>query len=287
MRLNPFRKPKKKTYRLGRPRFAVRMGRFVLRVFLLVVAAAAVTGLVWLGLVTHRFVTESEYFAVKKIVVTVSPREESVVRQVEEKIGVEKVRGHNLLLLRTEDVRRALESIPKVRCAAVVKRYPATLSISVTAREMAALLVHDPILAVDGEGVIIESVSARDPRALRYPFISGVAAGSLPLGTKIQSEALTRVLALVSCWEQRAQGLYRKMSEIHCDPDEQITVLLKGGTEVRFGTGNPIRRMPDLDTFLEEKGPPEGFAYIDLRIDGQVTYKPKQAAGGKPTSPRP
>jgi len=284
MFLRPFKK-KRKVYRAGKLRFAARVVVLGFRVLVVAVVLSIVAALVWIGWTLHGFLARPDYFALKEIVVSGSPLDKTVADQVEETLALQKVRRRNLLLLNVDEIRGSLEAIPKVKSALVRKHYPARLSVEVTQREPVALLLRDPIVAVDIEGAIIEILRPRDPRLLQFPFISGVSVGSCQPGEKIKSEILTRCLVLISCLQRRALTLLKKTSELHCDNEDNITLLLKGGTEIRFGSGNPVEKMPALETFLGKMGPPERFAYIDLRFEGQVPCKPRQEVARKTTSP--
>jgi cell division septal protein FtsQ len=155
----------------------------------------------------------------------------------------------------------------------VRKRYPSKLRIALRQRRMAALLFQDPILAIDDEGVVIETLTPRHPKALDFPFISGLPSERARLGDRIRNEALANALLLLSCLSAGAPDLLKKTSEVHCGENSHITLLLESGTEIRFGAGNPVRKMPLLETFLAKMGSPDQFAYVELRFEGQIPYK--------------
>jgi cell division septal protein FtsQ len=273
-----FKRNAKKVYRAGRPPLRVRVGYFLLRLLIVALFFGFLGGLGWLGYVLQRFLLHSDYFAVREIQVAGPPLERLVARQIEGRLSRLGVQGQNLLLLKPEAVRQDLEAIPKVRSVQVEKIFPGRVRVTVAPRELAALLLSDPILGIDKEGVVIELLSARHPKALEFPFISGLQLGRPQLGDQIRSQTLTSSLLLLSCLRSRSPVLFQKSSEVHCDSENSLTLLLKGGTEIRFGSGNPIQKMPILDTFLEKMGAPEQYAYIDLRFDSQVPCKPKPTA---------
>ena len=273
-----------KVYRAGKPRVGERIATFFLRLIALVIIGGFLVAASWVSYRFYYFILRSDYFSTTDLAITPLTLKPEIKREIQEKLDEEKIRGTNLLLLNTAQVRQALETIPKVKSAALNKRYPDKLSVGVTLREMAGILQHDPILAVDHEGVVIEQLSMQHPRILDFPFISGLQLGPLRLGDPIRSETLTRALHLLSCLQNQEPLLFKKVSEVHCDNENGITLLIRGGTEIRFGDGNPIQKMPALETFLQKVGAPEQFVYIDLRFDGQVPYKPKQEAAPKAAS---
>lgn len=269
---------KKKSPRPEKIRVAKHFGVVCLRLAILLGILCAVTATCWTGVAFYRFVFRSEYFLVRDIVITKPPADRGVSTAINQILHDSAIRGQNLIFLKTEDIRADLETIPKVKRVLIRKDYPACVTIEVIERQMAGLILHDPILAIDREGVVIETLVPQDPRVLRQPLISGLPSSGMELGDKIRSEILTRALLLVSCLEKRSPVLFHKTSEVHCDNENNITLLLQGGTEIRFGVGNPIIKMPALETVLEKQGPVERYAYIDLRFDNQVPCMPKAEA---------
>jgi hypothetical protein len=63
---------------------------------------------------------------------------------------------------------------------------------------------------------------------------------------------------------------------------DSISAHLKGGTEVRFGDGNPIDKLPALETFIalkrEQGGDPFSALYIDLRFENQIVFMERERA---------
>ena len=267
-RLRKARKP-----RIHAPRrFGERVGRFFHRLFLCLVVIGVLALVGFVGFAFYRFLYRSDFFKVGEVLISgANGRVEHRIRRF---LLREHLSDENLWKLDTEAVRATIEEIPKVQNAAVTKRYPNQLLIEVRQRQIAALVLNDPILAIDAERVVVEAFTTRHPRALQYPFITGLDLARADLGDEIQSEDLTKALFLLSSLARRAPTLFSRISEVHCGTQNNLTLLLKGGTEIRFGSGNPIEKMPALDTFLSHKGEPEQFAYIDLRFDGQVPWKP-------------
>jgi cell division septal protein FtsQ len=266
-------------------RAGARLLRLMLRLFLLAFLLGILVLLAWFGLSLYRFMFKSPYFEYDSDRISIrfdesnATGEESAIRlQILRRLRWKKqVRG-NLLKLDIEEVRKEIENHPKVRAAGVRKIYPNTLEVEITQRRPVALLIHDGILAVDMDGVVVETVGTRDPKSLLYPFITGIETGKTDPGSRIQSESLTKALQLILCMKDKAPALFQKISEVHCDKERNLTLVLKGGTQIRFGADNPIARMPKLETFIKEMGPPEQFDYINLRFDDQVPAMPKPPA---------
>lgn len=266
-------------------RAGARLLRLMLRLFLLAFFLGILALVGWFGLALYRFMFQSDYFNYEEDRVSIrfgesSPTgEEDTIRiQVLRWLRWRKLEQGNLIRLDPEQLRKVVENHPKVRTASVRKIYPNTLEVEITQRRPVALLIHDGILAVDMEGVVVETLGTRDPKSLQYPFVTGVETGKLDPGSRIQSESLTKALQLILCVKDKAPALFQKISEVHCDKERNLTLVLKGGTQIRFGAANPVTRMPKLETFFKEVGPSEQFEYIDLRFDDQVPAMPKPPA---------
>ena len=268
----------KATPRVHPVHWAKRVGIVCLRLLLLLGFVAGAVVVLWGCVAFYRFIFRSEYFLVRETVVSNEPKDPQVSADIRRKLRELAVEGQNLLFLKPSEIERELGKIPKVKTARVTKDYPARVVVTITERQMAGLLLHDPILAIDREGVAIESLDSRDSRVLQHPLISGVRLTRIAVGEQIKSEGLTRALLLLSCLEQRSPDLFKKTSEVHCDTENNITLFLQGGTEIRFGSENPLTKMPALETVLAMQGPAEKFLYIDLRFRDQVPCLPKTEA---------
>ena len=266
-----------------RKRFARRVAGFFVRVVLAAALLCVLGLIVVLGWRLYGFLYRSDYFLLRETQVAFAEGSEtgaeaSIERQIRNKLRRDGLGEGNLIRLDPEAARRAVESVPRVRKAVVAKRYPSRLEIVVEQRRIAVLLLHDPILAIDAEGVVIEKLTLRHRPVLEFPFVSGLELGRMRLGDRVASEGLTRALQLLSSLEKGKPTLAAEVSEVHCDTENRLTLILKGGTEVRFGADDPIWKMPILETFIRERGAAQKFAYIDLRLDGQVPAMLKEEA---------
>ena len=271
--------------RLGR-RIIVFFSR-LLRILSLAGILALAVGLVW---ALHGFLFRSEFFEIKTISISRDSDEPTVheferIRfEILNRLRKAGLNEGNLLGLDLEAGRRTVEGHSKVRKAHLNKHYPDDLEIRVELREIVALLLNDPILAVDREGVIVQTLTTRTDLAARYPYVTGLELGQFEPGDLAPSESLTKALDLLSLLEDGAPALHQNISEAHCDEADNLTLLLKGGTEIRFGNGDPVEKMPALETFLQsEPGQPEKSAYIDLRVPDRVYSLSKTEAAKRKT----
>jgi cell division septal protein FtsQ len=264
-----------------------RIGRRIVRFFarcliaLLVLVCLALLG--WVGWLFNGFLFSSDFFALKEI--AIDGADSRIEYRIRNALRREGLHTGNLLRLDARKIQEVAESISKVKSAQVRKRYPGRLSISIVQRYPVALVLSDPILAVDSEGVVIEEVLTRHAQASEYPYVTGLQVGRPRLGERIGSESLTKGLTLISYLRDRAPALFTKVSEVHFDEDKSLTLVLKGGTEVRFGRDNPLSSMVRFDTFVQKMGPLEQYRYVDLRFGKAVSSMPKQRPALKAEQP--
>lgn len=274
MAYNPPKRRRNRPASYGR--FGQRLTRVFLRLMLALALLVVLGGIGCVGWLFVRFLFVSEFFVVDEILVTGTDiRTEGQIRRA---LFQKKLDRGRLPSLSTEAIRQAVESVPRVRTAHVAKRYPGEIYIEVELREVVALLLADPILAIDREGFVVEKMSSSNRAAADFAYITGVEPGHVDSGGQVQSESLTKALHFLSCLKDKAPVLHRLVSEIHCGAEGTLTLLLRGGTEIRFGLGDPTQKMPALETFLKEMGRAEEFSLIDLRFEGQIPWKPKPEA---------
>jgi cell division septal protein FtsQ len=269
-----------------RRRIGQRIVRFIANFFIALAVLAGIGLLGWAGYLFHGFLFRSDFFALKEIEITGS--DTRIEYRIRNALRREGLYTGNLLRLDAHKVQETAESIAKVRSALVRKHYPGRLSIAVEQRDPAAIVLSDPLLAVDKEGVVIEEMLARHPMASQLPYVTGLQVAHPRLGERIEIENLTKGLKLISYLRDRTPALFSKVSEVHFDEDKSLTLVLKGGTEVRFGKDNPLLEMVRLETFDREMGPLEHYRYVDLRFGKKVSYLPRQEARPVPAlSPTP
>jgi len=271
---------RKKTYRPpSRDRFADRLIRLTIRLLVLLSISAMLRLVGWLAYQLHGFTYRSDYFSVREIIV--SGCESRMEHRFKRDIRAMLDEDDNLLRLDTERVRLKLESHPKVRSVNVEKVYPSLLIVEVQTREIVAMVLNDPLLGIDRQGVITAAFSVRHPMAVRYPFLSGLDCGGKQPGDSLNSESLTKMLGLLLSIKNGSPHLYSQVSELHSDEDSNLTLLVEGGTAVRLGSEDPIEKMPVLDVFIRKMGSLDKFAYVDLRFNPVPFMTKKETARQK------
>ncbi len=224
-----------------------------------------------IGLRFERFVRESQYFQVEKIeIVGASESLEAEIRAAIENPDVKK--DGNLLLMRMPRVRYEVEVIPRVRSYHVAKVFPRTLRIEVQERKPLAAVNVGAFYWMDREGHLLGEAAAGEVVASKSPIITGVRGSRFRAGMKIEQPMLGEALATIEFLEEFDLALLRHFAEWHLTPENELTGILREGVEVRFGEGDPLKRLPILATALRAKPDWERYTYMDLRFESQVVY---------------
>ncbi len=244
----------------------------------------------WGGWTFYSFLFLSDYFDIREVTITLvddpiseasevpDPYREQVIEEIRQILAERNSDRGNLLTLKTREVCNNVETHGRVRHAVVRKRYPSELQVEIEIRRTEALVLGREILAVDKDRVVAQVLTTQSPEATQFPYITGLKLEEAQPGKRIESESLTKGLLLLSSLRSQAPVLAGKISDINFDGTGNLTLYLRGGTEIRFGKDDPIRKMPALETFISRKGQPELFAYIDLRVEGEVAAMSREKA---------
>ena len=94
------------------------------------------------------------------------------VAAVNDAIGLSTVNADNVFLLRTTDMRRRLAALPAVAAADVRVALPDRLIVSITERRPVLRVSHEgATYLVDGDGVVLEQLSATTAQVAELPLI--------------------------------------------------------------------------------------------------------------------
>lgn len=142
------------------------------------------------------------------------------------------VRGQNLLLFDSVDLKRKILLHPMVSEVEFERQMPHTLVIRIKERTSCALvLVPKGVIEVDHEGVFLRRLEAWP--ANDFPLITGIeipdTAGP---GQILNSESLKAALLLIG---QAPEGLLSQIGELNVNQVQQLTLFLTNGIEVRLG----------------------------------------------------
>ena len=219
------------TDRFARRRWRARLQR--LRPYVVVVAVlAVVAGLVWTVLETSLLGAHHVDVRGASTVGAAAVRDEAAVPA-----------GRPLARLDVDAVKEKVAAIPQVASVDVRRQWPRTVVVEVTERTpIARLAGRDDVRLIDTGGVVYPP-AGKAPR--RLPSVE-LAAGAGP-----RDAALKEVAQAVSAMDA---GLARKVREIRVSSRDAITLELRDGAEVAWGSADHADLKADvLVALLKQK----------------------------------
>ena len=249
---------------------ARRVRRAVLRRWGPIALAALTAGaLVTATLLAARWATTTPRFAVRRVEVEgVSRlRSEDVMRVA----GVQP--GVNLFRMSPRAAVTALEALPQVRRAEVVRHFPDRVVIQVEERRPFTLVHAGRLHWIDEQGVALGGESRAVPVTL--PVISGFEPDELATARHAPSERLARGLSLVRMLLRSGSPMIAQISEIDVGRPEGPVLYTVDGIEVRIGDEDWEGRLARLMGVLAQiRTSGEAVSSVDLRFRDQVVLKP-------------
>ena len=192
--------------------------------------------------------------------------------------------GDHLLLSDLSAMQTALARDPWVRSVEVRRRWPPALEVTVHERTAAALVDLGGLYLVDGQGNVFKRAAAGDGTDL--PVVTGLARAEYVKKQAAVEPLLQGALALVRAWSDRGRDASTRLSEIHVDPVDGITLYLgEEGAQVRLGTGDLAAKLVRLDRVLaalRAEGRKADVLHLDNRVHPSwVTVHMADAEGAK------
>lgn len=175
-------------------------------------------------------------------------------------------------------VRRALEQLPWVRRARVMRQIPSTLTLSLEEWAPRYLVRLDRLYYLTEEGHVVR---APLDQGLDYAVVTGLSWANLEGDGPLRT-ALLELLAMLDRGE-----LGEEPSEIHADPAAGFTLYTpsNGGTGIQIGLSEfeeKFRRLARLRRHLERR---KQAAYaVDLTCEGKIVARllPSEGRDSRP-----
>jgi cell division septal protein FtsQ len=181
--------------------------------------------------------------------------------------------GTHILKVDVEGAIAALEALPEVRRAEVVRGLPNHVQITIEERRPFTLVHAGRLHWVDELGVTMGAESRAV--ALDYPVISGLGPEDLATGQRAPSERVARGVALIRTLLRASSPLLGQISEIDVSRPEGPVLYTVDGVEVRLGAEDweaRVARLVGVLTQIAVSG--RAVAAIDLRFRDQVVLTP-------------
>lgn len=193
-------------------------------------------------------------------------------RQVIEASGL--TGGERILWIRLSSVARRIERMAAVDAVTAERSFPQTIVLRVRERVAVARLEGRSGLGVDAQGRVFPSTEAA------LPLIEGWTGPGRPGGAV--DEASFRVLRAYASFPER---LRRSAGRIVVGPP--MTVVLRDGTEIRFGVHDDLARKAQVADAVLAAEAGRDLAYIDVRAPGVPVSRRREPPTPAPTTPPP
>jgi cell division protein FtsQ len=192
-------------------------------------------------------------------------------------------RSDNLLLVSTDDIETAAETLPWVERAEVRRVLPGTLRVKVVERKPAMALAlgagsRKSRWLLDRDGRIL----ARSRRHRRLPVLAGMTVEGLEPGSLVGSDAAR---AALRAYASMPTGLRRKVVAIFAPTQERLTFTMRDRTLVRFGAAENLEAKNSVLRSVLAKLRSQGraAAYIDVRVPASPAVSQQAPPDAVPT----
>jgi cell division protein FtsQ len=189
----------------------------------------------------RRYVTTTPRFAVKDISVAGNARR--TAEDVAATAGI--TAGENVFSLDLEAARARLLADPWIKEAALARRLPATVSITVTERDAAALVALGETYLASRDGEIFKRLEAGDPTDL--PVVTGITAEQLADDREGATQTIRRALDLAAEYDHDHPTLAARspLQEVHVQEGGRFAIVVgKSAVSMQLGAP-PFRRKLD------------------------------------------
>ncbi len=197
----------------------------------------------------------------------------------------------NVLRIDLYRLRARLEKEPWVKRVEIRRILPSDLIIYVQERTPSAIIeFHGELMIADQDGIMLDRY---DPKygKLDVPVFKGVMGKDAEDYLLYQAENSTRIrrgLQMLSEIEAGSPAEAKKISEVDIsDPDNLKILLVDDTAEVFLGEKDYQKRfstlMTNMQQYQELKNQYSEIESIDLRVEGNIIYRPRRAGTGNKT----
>ena len=255
--------------RVGRRRHRLRTGRRVRRLGHAALALGLGAALLAAGALGAGWLLTTPRFAVARVEVQGNVR----LGRAEIVAASGLAPGVNLFRVDPRAAALAVETLPQVRRAEVIRAFPNRLTIVVDERRPFTLVHAGKLHWVDEQGTPM----AEEPRAVAVglPVISGLGPEELAAGQGAPSGRLATGVSLIRLLLRSGSPLTSQISEIDVSRSEGPVLYTVDGIEVRIGAEDweaRIARLLGVLAQVTSSGKP--VSAIDLRFRDQVVLRP-------------
>ncbi len=151
------------------------------------------------------------------------------------------------LLVDLDAVVEKVERHPWVDEVSVSRDLTGVVRIAVTEHEPAMLLAYDGLYRVSTDGEIFVRARSSD---LDFPVLTGLDRELIEAHAEVGREVLRSALGILGAVDGCEALGGDALSEIHFDRDLGFTLILRGGSRVHMGFGDPAARVARLEAMV-------------------------------------
>lgn len=235
----------------------------------------------------YGFFMEAPYFAVTAP--TIEGVSDNVRKEITGLVSSFIQNQPSLLAVDTRELEKQIALHPRVRDIRVMKVYPNRLKITAVEREEVAIAAtQNGFYLIDNECHVMDKLNLNSLPQFDLPFIAGLPAETVHEGEVVESSSLKKALLLIQVLKAHNEFLYDQISEVEIQqekvsPLETLVMHMKGGLDILLGDGNPVDKLPALETLFkkfdsEKINPFSDLVYIDLSYEKLGFYMDKETA---------
>jgi len=143
-------------------------------------------------------------------------------------------RRPNILSVELDALRNKVETNPWIARAEIRRIFPDSISIKVTERRPAAIILLDRLYYIDAQGAIFARVP--EDQDIDYPILTGLHREDFKANPDQSRALLSKALTLVTVMEDGEVLSKKDISEIHMDKAFGISIYTKeGAIEIKLG----------------------------------------------------
>jgi cell division protein FtsQ len=243
-------------------------------------AIALLGGLAWLGIAVHSFAAHDPRFRIDSSE-NIQVLGNSEVTQAELLSVFGGDMGRNVFFVPLSERRSALERLPWVETATVMRLLPDQLRVSVTERAPVAFVrTGNEIGLVDRDGVLLAMAPATmATKHYSFPVVTGMEAGD-PASTRAARMKIYQ--RFITELDSSGEKLSSQLSEVDLSDPEDVRALVPSeGAELLLHLGDQdfLTRWHNYQQHLAEwKAQYPRLASIDLRYERQVVLEMEKGA---------
>ncbi len=182
-------------------------------------------------------------------------------------------RGPNILSIKLATLRSKVETNPWIERAEIRRIFPDRISIRITERRPAAIILLDRFYYIDTQGVIFTRVPK--DHQIDHPILTGLHRDDFKANPDEAWGLISKALRLIRVIEGGEVLSQKDISEIHMDKAFGISIYTKDGAiEIKLGLDNYDTKWKRLERVWRHlRKRPFKPAYIDCNYEKRVIVK--------------